>query len=150
MVDSREVGCVCIYSSRVKCLTPEWVHYYRNTKETEMTKLPLLYRICYMGEISYFDRKTHTGPEHKNHELIPFRRLVLLHYSRFGRYEVSSVVSKVKVWNPASAVTNFMESPLCRDLKTNDSDMVFSFFLERDGPWLLSNLGGFFFFIIKN
>ena len=94
--------------------------------------------------------KTHTGPEHKNHELIPFRRLVLLHYSRFGRYEVSSVVSKVKVWNPASAVTNFMESPLCRDLKTNDSDMVFSFFLERDGPWLLSNLGGFFFIIIKN
>ena len=153
MVDSREVGCVCIYSSWVKCLTQneyiitgipkrlKWQNYPYCTASVTCRFIP--------EEISYFDRKTHTGPEHKNHELIPFRRLVLLHYSRFGRYEVSSVVSKVKVWNPASAVTNFMESPLCRDLKTNDSDMVFSFFLERDGPWLLSNLGGFFFYLLK-
>ena len=121
VVDSGEVGCVCIYSSWVKCLTPEWVHYYRNTKETEMTKLPLLTAsvTCRFipEEISYFGRKTHTGPEHKNHELIQFHRLVLHHYSRFGRYEVSSVVSKVKVWNPVSAATNFMESSQCRDLK---------------------------------
>ena len=46
--DSGEVGRGCIYSSRVKCLTPECDIITGKPGGTEMTKLPLLKRACYM------------------------------------------------------------------------------------------------------